>query len=104
MPRLPAQYARSSSISHAEIDRLADSGDKSFVAHKRSARGAAPQGSDAEKAKAVAVQKAWNRKLAAFAKVHFDPKRQRHTLDTLGPAGHPPRGTPSPIYVGQRPR
>jgi hypothetical protein len=44
----------------------------------------APRGSETGKAKATAVLKKWEQTKAAFVKAHFDPARQRYTLDTYG--------------------
>ena len=54
------------------------------MAYKKSARATAPKGSGTGKAKATAVLKKWERTKAAFVKAHFDPARQRYTLDTYG--------------------
>src|SRR5215471_4149107 len=67
---------------NSEIDRLADAGDKLIVAYKKPVRATTPKKSDAEKAAELERYK----RERAFIRAFNDPRRQRHTLDTLFPA------------------
>jgi hypothetical protein len=64
-------------IGYAEIDALADRGDRLFVAYKNTT----PKNSDAEE---IAELKRLEREEAAFIKALHDPSRQRHALYTYG--------------------